>query len=75
MERHGVYCFGKVSFCLCRGFRLARILWLHILRTNYMLASIGIAVGTEERVRGGLKYKWRTGHSTPSPASALRQKS
>ena len=41
-----------------------------------MLASntIGIDVGAEEQVRGGLKYKWRTGHSTPSPAAPLRQK-
>ena len=28
MGRHGVYCFGKVSFCLCHGFCLASILWL-----------------------------------------------
>ena len=45
----------------------------YILCTNYILATIGISVGGEERVRGSLKYKWRTGHSTPSPA-ALRRK-
>ena len=78
MGRHGVNCFGKVSSCPCLGLFSPCVDSMHIcintLCTNYILAPIGISVGAEERVRGSLKYKWRTGHSTPSPA-ALRQKS
>lgn len=77
MGMHGANCFGKVSSCLCHGFSSRLVsFWCLCIDTFcvliLLLVSKGVPVGAEEPVRGGLKYKWRTGHSTPSPA-ALRE--